>query len=1230
MTRHRRIITTTVAIILLSVRGAFAVENPPVEYLSDILNERLLLSTQGFGNLGIDTAVTVEGRTPVPLRIKDTEYKKGLGHHANGEILITLDGEYLTFEALVGVLWQERNLGTVVFQVFVDGEKRFDSGIMHEADPAKPLKVSVEGAQMLRLVATDAGDSIICDCANWAEARLTRNPKAKAHPAEAKLDIAPSATVATWDPHRKDGARADRVQEFHAEDVFLHTPVTAGTDGNYVVPLTADGVGCIGLQWIEKRRLQQIGLRFAGAPPPVAGVQLEQWVGDSWWQGNWEPLKGNIATAGDAWTFDIVWKDNPQIRGAGTQKVRWVFPKTDKPIAVKSLPAFTRSVWGTATVRIEAEGVHPGETGQIEVYNGALDGGGRAAAWDMSKPLSLHVHYSKPMPIKSDRTVLRFRLPEAPGRTATEFAVAVEDVLANPGVYIRPARVDVTGEPGGTSLAAYQREIHGRQTVLERVRQMPDQTFPQAMERVHNPVQNLGPMLLSLACDNRKFQTQRDGAIEWSTVPDDPASGWVNYPVELRPRFGASENKDLTRHLDGEWLPVPTIQTTDGVMVYRQRTFVAPIASPPTPLPAGEGRTPSVCVAEFTVTNTGVNPAKANLGISLMADAPKQLAAQMHKSGADWIATHEGRLLAAVSVEDVPALQVEANGGALTISGELDPKQTVRVWAYLPAWDAKPEDATFAGRGLVPRPAPGDHPAGYEPPPYNHGEALLVATRAYWEWQLASAMQVEIPDPLLANVIRASQVHCLLAARSEAEGERVAAWISSDRYGPLESEAHAVIRGMDEFGHRDYARRSLEFFIKRYNPSGYLTTGYTMMGTGWHLWTLAEHYRLTGDDTWLRQNAPEVARVCRWIAAQRQKTAGHEAQGTDLPLSGLVPPGVVADWAMYANRFYMDGNYCVGLREAARALEEVGQPDAKALEDDAEGLRQALVRGVRWNQSHSPVRTRQDGMSAPFCAGILECLGTGAEFYPSEDGARAWAGDVEIGPHNLVAMGLLDPNAPQVGWMMDDLEDNWCLATGMCDYPGDKNHADWFSRGGFPKVQPYYGRMTDVYALRDEVKPYIRSYFNAIPSLLSLENLSFWEHFHNTGGWNKTHETGGFLHQTRTMFVMERGKKLWLAPFVTNQWLQDGLVVHVHHAPTQFGDVSYRIKSSVAAGTIEAEINPPTRKAPDAIVIRLRHPEGKPMRSVTVNGHEHTDFDAAHEWVRVAPQSGAIRIIARY
>jgi hypothetical protein len=162
------------------------------------------------------------------------------------------------------------------------------------------------------------------------------------------------------------------------------------------------------------------------------------------------------------------------------------------------------------------------------------------------------------------------------------------------------------------------------------------------------------------------------------------------------------------------------------------------------------------------------------------------------------------------------------------------------------------------------------------------------------------------------------------------------------------------------------------------------------------------------------------------------------------------------------------------------------------------------------------------------------------------------------------------------------------------------------------------------------VKPFVRSYFNAIPSLLNPEILTFWEHFHNQGAWCKTHETGEFLRQTREMFVMERGQELWLAPFATNVWMADGKRVSVRNAPTHFGPVSYEIVSHVATGYIEATIDPPTRYAPSALVIRLRHPEGKPMRKVTVNGQAHTDFDAEREIVRLKPTTDRLVIRAEY
>jgi hypothetical protein len=200
----------------------------------------------------------------------------------------------------------------------------------------------------------------------------------------------------------------------------------------------------------------------------------------------------------------------------------------------------------------------------------------------------------------------------------------------------------------------------------------------------------------------------------------------------------------------------------------------------------------------------------------------------------------------------------------------------------------------------------------------------------------------------------------------------------------------------------------------------------------------------------------------------------------------------------------------------------------------------------------------------------------------------------------------------------------------MGDYPEENNRKDVFDFGGFAKLQPYYCRVAEVYALRDDVKPFVRSYFNAIPTLVSGENLSFWEHFHNTCGWNKTHETGWFLCQTRTMFVTEHGDELWLAPFVTNHWLKDGMKVVVRNAPTRFGKVNYTINSAAAKGYIEVVVELPPHISAQKIVLRLRHPEGKRMRAVTVQGKPHTDFDSQEETVTFTPTGETIAVRVEY
>jgi len=1167
--------------------------SPSYEFLSDHL-ERIVSFSQGWGELGLDVSAHASYQTPLPLQIKDKRYEKGLGHHANGEIVIALNGEYLAFEAEVGIQWQGgQNVGSVIFQIFVDGKKVFDSGIRRELDPPLPVRVALKGAKELKLVSKDAGDGIICDCADWANARLIRDPSVrKSERRLNNMDIAPFAKVVYSDPERMDGCRCNRIEEFPPEDLFLEKELAPSSEG-YIVEKGKNGEGCIGLVWYERRRVNELILEFADQEtiPNPQGIKLQAWLGESHWQGNWVPLKAEVKAEKSTLSFIINWQGQPQLALNGTEKVRFIFPPTPKPVIIKRIKAFTNSIPDEGEFVLQLVKPKDGK-GEVEIYNGEIltnKGAVYRAEWDLREELRLKLRYFHPSPSKSDRTILRIKLPDF------FFGIAIEDILEHGCVYVGDFGVFATTYPPKVKFEEYKKQIKDKKSVLELVREMPDQRFSQAMERVHKPIQNNGPTMLSLACDNHKFVVPREGGVSYEAM-------------EVKANFGSGKNTNLKRYLDGGWFPIPVSQIEEGGIVYRQRSLVVPYdeSDEATKKPPYWFNRKPLFVAEIEAINKGKEPQKGEITLSFLADREKGIPARLEARDKGIAILLDDKILAFMEISGGEIKENEIN-----ISWELGPGEGKRGFLCIPAWEVEQGEADSLAIS-------------------ERFDLLVAETKRYWERVLSNSLRIDIPEPLLANVIKASQVHCLIAARNEEEGKRIAPWIASMSYGPLESEAHSIIYGMDLFGHSEFSKRGLEFFISRYNEKGYLTTGYTILGTGWHLWTLARHYRLTRDREWLRRYADEVARVCDWVIRQREKTKVRDYKGEKVPEYGLMPPGVAADWNRFAYRFFNQAHFYAGLAEMGEVFEEINYPNAKVYREDAKEFREDIIRAYRWNQARMPALGLSNGKWVPAYPGMLYCFGKVGEMYPGEDGNRSWAGDVEIGAHYLVPCGVIEAKSRDADWIVEHMEDYWFLYSGMGEYPEEENRKDWFNLGGFSKLQPYYTRIVEIYAQRDEIRPFIRSYFNAIPSLLNEENLSFWEHFHNMGAWNKTHETGWFLVQTRHLFVVERGRELWLAPFLPAYWMEDGKRVEVSNAPTYFGTVSFRISSHIKEGFIEGEVEFSEENSAERVALRLRHPEGKMMKKVVVDGEEHKEFDKVRECVFLKPKKGKISIKAYF
>lgn len=109
------------------------------------------------------------------ISIAGKRYPWGIGVHANSELTFDLKGRFKWFRSDVGIATRMGKRGSVIFSVWTDGKKVYDSAIVRGSDGrTKPVKVSVARKRRLMLKVTSAGDLDLGDVANWGSARVIR------------------------------------------------------------------------------------------------------------------------------------------------------------------------------------------------------------------------------------------------------------------------------------------------------------------------------------------------------------------------------------------------------------------------------------------------------------------------------------------------------------------------------------------------------------------------------------------------------------------------------------------------------------------------------------------------------------------------------------------------------------------------------------------------------------------------------------------------------------------------------------------------------------------------------------------------------------------------------------------------------------------------------------------------------------------------------------------------
>ncbi|MDO8451656.1 MAG: NPCBM/NEW2 domain-containing protein [bacterium] len=109
-----------------------------------------------------------------PLSVQYAFYRKGLGTHAKSRLVYDLGGHFKTFETDYGIDTQAGDKASAVFQIYLDGNRLFESGVIRKFDLPRHATVDVSRGKLLELVTTDAGDGINDDHTDWLNPKLLR------------------------------------------------------------------------------------------------------------------------------------------------------------------------------------------------------------------------------------------------------------------------------------------------------------------------------------------------------------------------------------------------------------------------------------------------------------------------------------------------------------------------------------------------------------------------------------------------------------------------------------------------------------------------------------------------------------------------------------------------------------------------------------------------------------------------------------------------------------------------------------------------------------------------------------------------------------------------------------------------------------------------------------------------------------------------------------------------
>jgi alpha-galactosidase len=266
--------------------AAVTVPVTPPSGTASLSNHIWLDGTSGYLVPRLDTEVGGQA-----MHIDGTYYPHGVGTASVSTIDYYLGGNCSTVSAVLGIDDVARQVsstgGTVDFEVFADGQKVYDSGLVTQSTPPQDMSVNVTGVKVLTLYVGDGGDGTYNDRADWANLQATCGQAPASVPAGPWPDYVPgsaetaSASSANGGYPPSNAIDGQLTTIWHSEFSPVHQPLPVIFTIDTGSARTLDGL-------VYQPRLDQ-----AGGTGTITGYTITVSTDGTSWQnvatGSWAP-----------------------------------------------------------------------------------------------------------------------------------------------------------------------------------------------------------------------------------------------------------------------------------------------------------------------------------------------------------------------------------------------------------------------------------------------------------------------------------------------------------------------------------------------------------------------------------------------------------------------------------------------------------------------------------------------------------------------------------------------------------------------------------------------------------------------------------------------------------------------------------------------------------------------------------------------------------------------------